>query len=216
MTIIEFPSVEDAQEDGLLCMGGDLEVASLKLAYESGIFPWPSPGMDLLWFAPPQRAILEFKDLKIPRRMARELRNKNFHFKINHNFEAVIKACSDGKTRRSPSTWIIPKMIKAYIAFHKAGFAHSYECYSQEEKLLGGLYGVKIGKMFAGESMFFHETSASKAALIFCIQTLQKQGTTWMDIQMLTPLLKRLGAKEIPRTTFMAMLKEALATGPQS
>lgn len=210
MTILHFPPIETASPEGLLAIGGDLEVESLKLAYENGIFPWPTEDYPLLWFAPPRRAILDFKDLKIPKRMQRELKVKAFQCAIDRNFPAVIRACATGRTRKTQGTWINPMMIRAYIRFHEAGYAHSFECY-RGERLVGGLYGVSMGRMFAGESMFYHESGASKAALLFAVDYLRRQGGKWMDIQMITPLLRDLGAKEIPRKLFMERLATALA-----
>ncbi|HCU23653.1 MAG TPA: leucyl/phenylalanyl-tRNA--protein transferase [Deltaproteobacteria bacterium] len=214
MAILRFPSVETAGPEGLLAVGGDLEVPSLKLAYESGVFPWPNEDFPLLWFAPPLRAILKFEELRVPPRLHRELKGKKFHFSVDRNFPAVIKACAEGSTRKSWGTWITLRMIEAYIRFHRAGYAHSFECYDEKDRLVGGMYGVSIGGMFAGESMFFTESGASKAVLLFAIAYLREQGAQWMDIQMLSPLLQRLGAKEIPRTVFMEKLRAALAEKP--
>ncbi len=210
MSILAFPPVETSGPEGLLAIGGDLEVRSLKLAYEKGIFPWPHEGFPLLWFAPPRRAILSFKDFKIPKRMHRELKKRLFHFKVDHDFSQVIRFCALGWTRRSSGTWITPEMIEAYIHFHRAGHAHSFECYNPDGDLVGGLYGVGIGGYFAGESMFFHEAGASKATLIYAVDFLRARGAKWMDIQMVSPLLKGFGAKEITRTQFMKRLEEAL------
>ncbi len=210
MAILRFPSVEHADPTGLLAVGGDLEIPSLKLAYENGVFPWPTEGLPLLWFSPPFRAILEFEELKVPKRLERELKKKNFTFKINQNFSEVIERCSEGKTRKSLGTWITEEVIDAYIAFHQAGYAHSFECYGKNGKLIGGMYGVGIGGFFAGESMFYLESGASKATLLFAVNTLKERGASWIDVQMLTPLLESLGAKEIPRLQFMKKLNKAL------
>ncbi|MCE9626001.1 MAG: leucyl/phenylalanyl-tRNA--protein transferase [Deltaproteobacteria bacterium] len=214
MAILHFPPIETASREGLLAIGGDLEVASLKLAYENGIFPWPTEEYPLLWFAPPRRAILEFKDLRVPKRMQRELKNKKFRFAIDRDFSSVIEACAEGRTRRSDGTWINPMMLDAYQRFHKAGHAHSFEVYNEAGQLAGGLYGVGLGKMFAGESMFFHESGASKAALIYAVEYLKSKGGRWMDIQMMTPLLRNLGAKEISRKVFMEKLGTAVKAPP--
>lgn len=205
-----FPPLESADQDGLLAIGGDLEIPSLKLAYESGIFPWPTEGLPLLWFAPPRRAVLEFKNLKVSPRLKRELKKKDFHFKVDRNFPAVIKACAKGLTRDSTGTWITPEMIRAYIDFHRAGYAHSFECYNAAKQLVGGMYGVSFGGMFAGESMFYLESGASKATLLYACAYLQEHGGRWMDVQTMSPLLKTLGAKLIPRQEYMKKLKAAL------
>lgn len=214
MTILKFPPVESASPEGLLALGGDLEVESLRLAYTNGIFPWPTEDYPLLWFAPPQRAILCMEDFKIPKRLQRELKTKKFSFKVDRNFSAVIRACAAGKTRKSVGTWISPEMVEAFIAFHRAGFAHSFECYNQRGELVGGMYGVLIGGMFAGESMFFLESGASKAAFIYAVEFLKNHGAAWLDAQMLTPLLNSFGAKLIPREEFMQMLRKAIRQTP--
>ncbi len=210
--ILKFPSVENADPiSGLLAVGGDLEVGSLEMAYRNGIFPWPVEDEPLLWFAPAKRAILEFKDLRVSSRLQRYLNKSNFEFKINHDFAAVINGCATSKNRRKQKgTWITEEMIQAYIEFHQAGFAQSFETYNFDGRLMGGLYGVLINKYFAGESMFYLESHASKFALIKAIQHLKSMGLTWIDIQMLTPLLKNFRAKEIPRSEFMEKLRQAV------
>jgi leucyl/phenylalanyl-tRNA--protein transferase len=212
--VTQFPPVEWADDSGLLAMGGDLEVETLKLAYSSGIFPWPIAGEPLYWFAPPRRAILQFDELHIPERLQRYLKNSDFIFRVNSNFEAVIRGCAASSNRKGArGTWITREMIAAYIEFHRRGFAHSFETYNRKNELVGGMYGVKINKYFAGESMFYKESNASKFALIEAVRFLQNRGLTWMDVQTLTPLLKRLGAKEILRAEFMRKLREALKEG---
>ncbi len=211
--IVEFPSVETADpESGMLAFGGDLEVASLELAYRSGIFPWPSSENEpILWFAPPRRAILEFDSLHIPKRLVRALKKDLFTFKVNNNFQQVITACANNQNRKNQSgTWITSSMISAYINFHNAGFAHCFETYNAGGKLVGGMYGVLIGKYFAGESMFYLENNASKFTLLNAASHLKNLGLTWMDIQMLTPLLTSFGAVEVPRPIFMKKLHKAL------
>ncbi|MCB0303096.1 MAG: leucyl/phenylalanyl-tRNA--protein transferase [Calditrichaeota bacterium] len=211
--IRQFPPLEFADpEYGLLAIGGDLEVGSLELAYRSGIFPWPERAGQILWFAPPQRAVLFFEEFHIPRRLQRHLRHAPFTFRIDQDFPAVIRHCAASKNRgRQRGTWIIPEMIPAYIDFHRAGFAQSFEAYNPAGKLVGGLYGVRIGRYFAGESMFYLESNASKFALVNAVSYLRQEGLEWMDIQMLTPLLAQMGAREIPRDAFMKLLRAALA-----
>ncbi len=209
--ITQFPPVEWADESGLLAIGGDLEVETLKLAYTNGIFPWPIEGEPVYWFAPPQRAVLEFDELHIPARMQRYLKNSDFTFRVDANFEAVIRACARSKTRKGQrGTWITRDMISAYIEFHRCGYVHSFEAYNGKEELVGGMYGVLIDKFFAGESMFYSQPNASKFALIEATRYLSNLGLTWMDVQTLTPLLQRFGAKEIPRAEFMEKLKRTL------
>ncbi len=212
--VTKFPPVEWADDTGLLAIGGDLEVETLKLAYTSGIFPWPIEGEPLYWFAPPRRAILQFDELHVPERLQRYLKNSDFTFRVNSNFEAVIRGCAASANRKGArGTWITPEMIAAYCEFHRCGFAHSFETYNRKNELVGGMYGVMIKKYFAGESMFYKESNASKFALIETVSFLRQRGLEWMDVQTLTPLLKRLGAKEIPRAEFMKKLREALKEG---
>ena len=209
--ITSFPPVEKARADGLIGVGGDLEVGSLLLAYQSGIFPWPvSKEYPLLWFSPPKRAVLEFGDLHIPTRLQRSLKKKNFVFKVDTNFEKVISHCAEGKNRKQKETWILDDMILAYCAFHKAGFAHSFETYNADGELVGGMYGVWIKNYFAGESMFYLEPDASKFALIRALTYLKEKGVTWLDAQVMSPLLKMLGAKDISRKKFLEKLSLAL------
>jgi leucyl/phenylalanyl-tRNA--protein transferase len=214
MTILQFPPLETASPEGILALGGDFEVGSLLLAYRNGIFPWPTEDFPLLWFAPPERAILEFKDLRVPRRFKQELKKLNFRFAVDRNFSKVIRACAVGNTRKSHGTWITDDLIRGYLRFHEAGYAHSFECYNEQEELVGGLYGVSLGNMFAGESMFYLESGASKAALLFAVGYLKEKGATWMDVQTMSPLLSILGAKGISRDEFMKKLKKALRQDP--
>ncbi|MCA9523428.1 MAG: leucyl/phenylalanyl-tRNA--protein transferase [Myxococcales bacterium] len=208
MAIIEFPPVESADPHGLVGVGGDLEVSSLLLAYTSGIFPWPHEGYPLLWFAPPQRAVLFFDELHVSRRLAKYLRKADFHFAVDHDFEAVIRACQKSPRPGQSGTWITRAMIRAYIEFHRAGYAHSFEVYDSSKKLVGGLYGVWIDKLFCGESMFYRVEGASKFALIKTVEHLRGQGLSWLDAQVMTPLLESFGARDVPRQQYMQMLVE--------
>ncbi|MBV9468903.1 MAG: leucyl/phenylalanyl-tRNA--protein transferase [Abitibacteriaceae bacterium] len=203
-----FPPVEAANADGLLAVGGKLSVSTLREAYHNGIFPWPVEDFPLLWFAPPRRAILPFDQFHISRRLQRTLRHANFEMRINTNFEAVIRACAEQR-QDAEGTWITDEMLEAYIALHQAGDAHSVETY-QNGELVGGLYGVAFGSYFAGESMFYKVSDASKAALVHLVEYLQTKGATWLDAQMMTLLFANFGACEIPRRRFMKMLKIAL------
>jgi leucyl/phenylalanyl-tRNA--protein transferase len=211
MAIIAFPPVENADPSGLIAAGGDLEVSSLKLAYSSGIFPWPHEGYPLLWFAPPKRAILDFDEFRASKRLQRYLKKAHFTFRVDGDFPSVIRACSRVPRPGQDGTWITQEITTAFIAFHKAGYAHSFETLNEHGKLVGGLYGVKIGRMFCGESMFYREPNASKFAFIEAVHYLQDRGSSWMDVQILTPLLKGFGAKEVDRAVFMAKLKKAIA-----
>lgn len=210
MPITAFPPHHHALPSGLLAIGGDLSVESLVLAYTNGIFPWPHDDTEILWFSPPTRTILRFDELHVPRSLRRFLRHSPFKVTMNTAFDEVIDRCSELKNRDDQTgTWITPGMKHAYSELHRAGFCHSLESW-REDLLVGGMYGVSIGRFFAGESMFYREPNASKVALLSAIGFLQSRGISWMDCQMTTALTEQLGAKEIGRDEYLALLKEAL------
>jgi leucyl/phenylalanyl-tRNA--protein transferase len=210
MTILAFPPTSQANPDGLLAVGGDLEVESLLLAYSSGIFPWPFDNKTLAWYSPPSRALLFLDEIHLPKSTRKLIRNSSFEVKKNADFASVVTECSKLQNRgKQNGTWITKRMITGYSEFHKAGFCHSYESY-KEGRLVGGLYGVQIKKMFAGESMFYRENGASKVALLHLIDDLKKQEVRWLDCQVITPLFKSFGAKEVSRADFEVLLYEAL------
>ena len=215
MTIREFPPVDAADENGLLAVGGDLELDSLLLAYSQGIFPWPSgSGSMLPWFAPPRRAVLRCNDFHISKSLSKELRRPGWSFSVDAQFPEVIRSCAKAKNRPGQrGTWINREMIDAYIALHEAGFAHSVECL-YDGALVGGLYGVSIGQLFTGESMFHTVTNASKLALHHLIEFVAARNVGWIDCQILTPHLASLGAEEISRDQFMEQLGEAVKRQP--
>ncbi len=207
---VTFPSIENAQPDGLLAVSRNLNTEMLLTAYKNGIFPWPYEENYILWFAPPERAILEFDEFKISGRLQRHINNKKYQFRINTAFDNVINMCSSVKRPNQDGTWITKKIISAYTKLHKAGYAYSFEIFSQENKLIGGLYGIKINNFFAGESMFHIESNASKLALYETVNYLKSQGLTWLDAQITNPFLEKFGIKEITRTKFMIKLKKTL------
>lgn len=210
MVIRAFPPLDTADSTGLLCVGGDLDVDSLLLAYKSGIFPWPIEGELLAWFTPPERAILWLDDFHISRSLSKDLKKSSFHCTIDKCFPEVVRACRESKTRKGGGgTWIMPEMIAAYERLHKAGFAHSVECW-EGANLVGGLYGVSIGGMFAGESMFFQKPNASKMALAHLVSHLKEKGCEWIDCQVQNRHLKSLGAVEISRAQYMKLLDKAI------
>lgn len=210
MVVEAFPPLSNADEDGLLAIGGDLDPESLVLAYSSGIFPWPFDEHTLAWFSPPTRAILVLDELHISRRLKEKLRQGRFHYKINGNFAAVIRACAESKNRKGQlGTWITDDMVNAYIELNRIGLCDSFEAYSGE-RLVGGLYGIRMKRFFAAESSFYLESDASKGAMCFMAETLRSTGVEWVDCQVLTPFSRSFGAREIPRDDYLLLLKKAL------
>ena len=191
----------------ILSFGGELTVENLRTAYRNGIFPWHINGLPLPWFCPEKRAILEFNELHIPKSLRKEYAKTKFTFTIDKDFETVIKNCSTSSRSDGYGTWITPKFIESYCKFHEFGDAHSVEVWNENE-LVGGLYGVDSGGAFCGESMFYKEPNASKFALLYLIEHLKTSGATWLDIQVMTPHFKVLGAKEIDRAGFLDKLEE--------
>ncbi|MFZ4714190.1 MAG: leucyl/phenylalanyl-tRNA--protein transferase [Bacteriovoracaceae bacterium] len=216
MAIVQFPPLELADESGLLAQGGDLEVPSLVLAYSQGIFPWPySDYHPITWYSPDPRGILDYSDLHLSSSMKKFLKKNPYTVKFNEDFEEVILGCAASTNRKGQdleamsSTWITRKMIEAYIALFYAGHAHCVAVYEKDE-LVGGLYGVRLKKFYSGESMFYKKTNASKYALLSLMENLHQKGITWLDTQMVTPVVESLGGKEIARAEFLKRLAESL------
>jgi len=209
-----FPPVSRALKDpnGLLAAGGDLSLERLLDAYRHGIFPWFSRGEPILWWSPDPRMVLHTVELKVSRSLAKNLRNKGYRVSADTAFERVLRGCA-GPRRGAPGTWLSAAMQKAYLALHRAGHAHSFETW-REDDLVGGLYGVAVGRMFYGESMFSAATDASKVALVGLVRALAARGFPLIDCQMKTPLLASLGAREIPRAAFLRALA-ALVNYPE-
>jgi len=201
-----FPPVSRALNDpnGLLAAGGDLSLERLLDAYRHGIFPWFSRGEPILWWSPDPRMVLYTGELKVSRSLAKNLRNKGYRVTADTAFERVLRGCA-GPRRGEPGTWLSAAMQKAYLALHRAGHAHSFETW-HEDDLVGGLYGVALGRMFYGESMFSTGTDASKVALVGLVRTLVAKGFPLIDCQMKTSLLASLGGREIPRAAFLRAL----------
>jgi leucyl/phenylalanyl-tRNA--protein transferase len=190
---------------GLVAIGGDLSVGRLFKAYTVGIFPWSvNP---ITWWSPHRRGIIEFAQFHVSTSLERVLRRKPFVITANQAFREVIKACAE--VHASKGCWISPEFIESYTELHKAGHAHSVECW-REGRLVGGIYGVAVGGMFAAESMFYRESNASKVALVHLVQALQKSGFTLLDIQMITPTTAAFGAAEISREDFLHRLNAAV------
>ncbi len=203
-----FPDVNYADDEGLVAVGGDLSVARLLLAYRSGIFPWFIHEDLVYWFSPNPRMVLLPGDIKISKSMKQVLSQNRFQITFNKAFETVIKACSTAPRKHQEGTWISDEFIAAYVKLHDEGYAHSVEVWHNEQ-LVGGLYGVILGKVFFGESMFSLMPNASKAAFILLAEKLFSEGFHFIDCQIHNPHLESLGAKEVTRNVFLAMLEKA-------
>jgi leucyl/phenylalanyl-tRNA--protein transferase len=202
-----FPDLSTADEDGLLAIGGDLSTTTLKIAYRSGIFPWFS-GKTPMWYSPDPRFVLFPAELVISKSMKQVLRSNKFSFTTNQAFEEVVRNCSaTPRDGQQSGTWITPAMVKAYIKLHDEGHAESAETWMDGE-LVGGLYGVRVGKVFCGESMFSHVSNASKFAFINMVQLLVSQGIELIDCQVYTAHLESLGARMIARSDYLDYLPE--------
>jgi len=212
MPVARFPDPRSADDQGLVAVGGDLEPQTLLLAYRSGIFPWPVGDMPMLWFSPAERAVLDFDRIHLPRSLRRQMRHHPFAFSLDRAFPSVIRACARAPRPGQDGTWITPPMIAAYVRLHQLGIAHSAEAW-HGDRLAGGLYGVEIDGAFAAESMFYLEPGASKLALLFLVEHLAGRGLEWIDIQMMTPHMLRLGARTIARDDFLARLAATRARG---
>ncbi len=197
-----FPDPEEADADGLLAAGGDLEPERLMAAYQSGIFPWFSDAGIIFWYSPPERFVLFPSSIKISHSMKKIMRSGKFLFTENGAFEQVIQNCSSHHSRSKGATWISDDFIEAYIRLHKLNHAHSFEAWHQQQ-LAGGLYGVQIGKIFCGESMFSSISNASKATMISLCTSNKYE---LIDCQVYSPHLESLGGQRIPRKEFINLL----------
>ena len=200
-----FPDVASAGPDGILAIGGDLQPERLILAYRSGIFPWYNQGEPIIWYSPNERMVLFPEDLKISKTMRQLMRKNEFELTWNTAFEQVIKACQKSPRKDQDGTWITTDMMKAYIKLHELGYAKSIEVWKDKE-LVGGLYGIDLGHVFCGESMFSKTSNTSKLAFIHLVQSLAKKNYKLIDCQVYNPHLESLGAKEISRQEFMGYL----------
>lgn len=204
-----FPSPHLADADGLLAVGGDLSEERLLLAYAQGIFPWYSEGSPILWWSPDPRLVLFPGELKVSRSLRQTINRQVYRVTMDTSFAEVIGHCSAVARKRETGTWITEDMQAAYIRLHAAGYAHSVES-RQDGELVGGLYGVALGSVFFGESMFSLKDNASKVAFAALVSRLRERGFTLIDCQVHTGHLVSLGAREIPRARFMKLLQEAL------
>lgn len=203
---VSFPDPSLALEDGVVDLSDDLRVERLLEAYSFGIFPWPHPELPTLWFSPEQRGVLDFQDFHVPRSLRKFIDKSALHFTWDREFNTVIEACSRQPRPGQSGTWITPRLLKSYKEFHRAGYAHSLEVWDADD-LVGGLYGVYVGGLFCGESMFFLRPNMSKVAVVFLVEFLRAQGLHWMDIQMVTPVLEKFGGKYLSRREFLERLE---------
>lgn len=202
-----FPPPQNANEQGIVAIGGQLDIETLTTAYHSGIFPWPiSKEYPLTWFSPDPRGVLDFNDFHIPRSLKKFMKSCDYEVLFNRNFEKVLRMCSKVKRKFQTDTWISEEIIRGYIGLFEHKLAYSVETYHAGQ-LIGGLYGVCMGEVISGESMFFLQPNASKVALVRLIEELQKSGIAWMDTQMVTPVIESFGGKNISRNDFLLRLE---------
>ncbi len=204
-----FPPTYLAEPDGLLAVGGDLSAERLLLAYRLGIFPWYSEESPILWWSPNPRLILLPEELKLSRSLQRVLRRGLFEVTFDRAFLEVITQCGQVRRKSGEGTWIVPEMVDAYFRLHRLGYAHSVESWHEGE-LVGGLYGVAMGRAFFGESMFARVTDASKVAFVHLVELLRSLSFELIDCQVTTKHLQQFGAREIPRVQFLSRLAKAL------
>ena len=200
-----FPPAELADESGLLAVGGDLRVERLLLAYRSGIFPWYSQGQPILWHSPDPRYVLRASELHVGRSLAKRLARAPYELRLDTNFRAVLEACASTPRPGQSGTWLTKAMIAAYVRLHEAGYAHSAEAY-RDGTLVGGLYGVSLGSVYFGESMFAWAEDASKIAFVTLVRALARWGIDLIDCQVHTEHLERFGATFLTRAAYLAEL----------
>lgn len=196
----------------IVAVGDHLDVDTLIEAYRKGIFPWPMEEIPLPWFSPRRRAVLHFDEIHLSRSLQRAVRQNTFIFTIDKAFEEVMKGCAETPRPGQDGTWILPEILEAYGLLHEKGVAHSVEVW-EGHALIGGVYGVDCGGAFTGESMFYRRPNASKLALLHLVDHLRQQGLDWLDIQVMTPHMKALGACLIPRREFLGKLRSAQLRG---
>jgi leucyl/phenylalanyl-tRNA---protein transferase len=204
-----FPNPLYADDEGLLAYGGDLDPNRIMKAYMSGIFPWYNKQDPILWWSPNPRFVLFLQDFKVSKSLKKRIQSNCYEIQFNRNFLQTMIECSKIPRSGQNGTWIHDDIIKAYVQLHKMGYAHSFETYFEDE-LVGGGYGLSIGNIFCGESMFALKTDASKVALYYLVEHLKNKGFTLIDCQIPTPHLASLGAKEISRETFLKLVTDAL------
>ncbi len=201
-----FPPVSEASYEGILAVGGDLSVERLLLAYRNGIFPWFNEDEPIFWWAPPERMVVNPHNYKVPKSLRNIINRNSFEVTINKNFSEVISNCQNAERKGQEGTWITDDIIKSYTQLHELGKAISFEVW-QNNELVGGLYGVDLGHVFCGESMFSKVTNASKIAFVKLIEYLKENNYKLLDCQVHNDHLEKLGAFEISREAFMLVLK---------
>ncbi len=206
---IFFPPADDAKPSGLVAIGGDLSPERLVAAYASGLFPWYSEGEPILWWSPDPRFVLLPKELHISHSMRKFLKKEQYSCTLDKAFPEVITSCAAMPRPGQNGTWIVPEMVQAYTALHHLGLAHSVEVW-ENGTLVGGLYGVALGRAFFGESMFHTRPNASKVAFVALVTMLREQGFLVLDCQQETPHVKAFGARMLPRAEFLRILHEAM------
>jgi len=205
---VVFPDIAEADAQGVLCVSREVTPAFLIAAYSHGIFPWPVDDDGLIpWFAPPRRALFLFDRFHVSKRTLRYFKSAGFRIRVNGDFETVMRSCGEVKRSGQRGTWITERMVNAYVKLFQLGYAECYETLDDAGRLVGGLYGVRIGDYFAGESMFHLAPNASKFALAKMVERLRGQGMAWMDVQVINPFLSDLGASEVDRDEFMRLLR---------
>lgn len=213
---VVFPPVEEATEDGLVAIGGDLEIDTLIAAYSRGIFPWPiSLDFPLAWFSPDPRGVLDISEIHISKSFEKFLKKNTLEVKFNTSFKEVIKGCAIAPRRGQSSTWITPEIIQGYERLFMDGKAYCVEVWD-DKKLVAGLYGVVLGNFISGESMFTKLPNASKLALYSLIKLLEVNGITFLDTQMVTPVVQQFGGKYINRTEFLKRIEKVSWNTPGS
>lgn len=208
---LKFPPPEGASPEGVVAIGGDASPERLALAYSLGIFPWPHRELPLLWFSPDPRFVLTFDQAHVGRSLRKRIRSQPFTVRADTAFRDVMAGCAQSPRPGQDGTWITDELRAGFCALHERGIAHSIEAYDKQGKLVGGLYGIALGRAFCGESMFAHEADASKIAMVTLLGNLKRWGFHFVDCQVYTDHLSRFGACEWPRTKFLQALSRALS-----
>jgi leucyl/phenylalanyl-tRNA---protein transferase len=208
---VEFPDPStESDEEGIVAIGGEMNAPFLISAYRQGIFPWFNPEDPIVWWSPDPRCILQFEDLHVSKTLKQLIRSKKYQVKCDTNFEQVMLNCQKIPRKHEEGTWISEDILEAYIDLHDMGLAHSFEVYNSNDELVGGLYGVSMGEMFFGESMFAFESNTSKIAFVYMTYFLNYLGFDLIDCQITNPHLTSLGCSEMPRDKFLKINKKSM------